>query len=404
MRTQIGAVLVLAAFTALAAAEGPGTFFTPKAGEGNLVAEVKNAASSVRRTVAFLGGSITEMNGFRPRVMKLLREKYPAVEFAEIAAGLSSTCSDTGAFRLEEDVLAKGVPDVFIVESAVNDDQDGHFDYVHCIRGLEGAVRRVLAANPACEVLVGLMANRRQYELALKGEDTIPYKAGKAVAAHYGAGLVDVGGSLAASAKAGGISWKEYRDCHPSPEGCDFVADLVMKELEKLSYNPMAAPAKKPLRAPIDPLSYACGRTIPFASIERDAGWNCSRPDWKAVEGAKRGYFLNDPILWTETPGAVAKFEFSGTALGFFLTAGPDAGALEVSIDGGEFKKFSLFRNIGTLHYPYTLMVADELEDKKHQVVIRSAAEERKGAACPAVRIHRVVVNGAGAAQPALGR
>ena len=37
-----------------------------------------------RKTVAFLGGSITQMKGFRPRVMRMLRTKYPRVDFTEI--------------------------------------------------------------------------------------------------------------------------------------------------------------------------------------------------------------------------------------------------------------------------------------------------------------------------------
>ncbi len=98
--------------------------------------------AALERRVAFLGGSITEMNGYRPRVMAMLREKYPDVKFVEIAAGLSSTCSDTGAFRLEEYVLEKGVPDLLIVDFSVNDHGDGRFDRKHCIRGMEGVLRR----------------------------------------------------------------------------------------------------------------------------------------------------------------------------------------------------------------------------------------------------------------------
>ena len=43
--------------------------------------------TAVERRVAFLGGSITEMHGYRPRVMAMLQKKYPDVKFVEIAAG-----------------------------------------------------------------------------------------------------------------------------------------------------------------------------------------------------------------------------------------------------------------------------------------------------------------------------
>ena len=40
---------------------------------------------------------------------------------------------------------------MFFVEESVNDDQDGHFDRVHAIRGMEGIVRRVREKCPRCE-------------------------------------------------------------------------------------------------------------------------------------------------------------------------------------------------------------------------------------------------------------
>ena len=45
----------------------------------------------------------------------------------------------------------KDTPDLFFVEESVNDDQDGHFDRVHAIRGMEGIVRRVREKRPRCE-------------------------------------------------------------------------------------------------------------------------------------------------------------------------------------------------------------------------------------------------------------
>ena len=39
--------------------------------------------------VAFMGGSITEMNGYRPMVMNFLERKYPKAQFEYINAGIS---------------------------------------------------------------------------------------------------------------------------------------------------------------------------------------------------------------------------------------------------------------------------------------------------------------------------
>src|SRR6185312_10434682 len=74
--------------------------------------------------VVFLGGSITEMNGYRPLVCDYLRKRFPQTKFTFTNAGIASTCSTTGAFRLASDVLDKGPVDLLFVEFAVNDDQD----------------------------------------------------------------------------------------------------------------------------------------------------------------------------------------------------------------------------------------------------------------------------------------
>lgn len=373
---------------------GPGTYFVPKSGTANVAANVpRNEKALVRKTVAFLGGSITEMHGFRPRVMKLLRERYPQVDFMEIAAGLSSTCSDTGAFRVDEDVLAHGTPDLFIVEAAVNDEQDGHFGRTRCIRGLEGIVRRVRIANPACEIVVGLMVNKGQYDRLMAGGTPIAYAAGVDVAAHYGAAVADVGRALVASAKSGGMSWKEYRDCHPSPEGCDFGAKVVMDAAEKV-FDPMKPSKAKRLPPPMDGFSYWRGRKVPSSDMKFGEGWRMSAPDWKSIPGSKRDYFCRGEAVWSETPGAVLEVRFVGTAIGALLTAGPDAGNLEVSVDGGEWRPFKLRADYGQLHYPYTEMFADELDASAHTVRLRVAGAMRDGRRCSAIRLHRIFANG----------
>jgi len=387
------AVLTALCMTAFAKDEGPGTYFVPEKGTANVAAKVAAKPGSAKYTVAFLGGSITEMDGFRPRVMKLLRAKYPDVDFTEIASGLSSTCSDAGAFRLEEDVLAKGAPDLFIVEAAVNDDQDGHFSEEHSIRGMEGTVRHVLTRYPNCDVVIGLMVNKSQYDSLTNGVMPKHYAAHAKVAKHYGVGLADVGSALAAETKRGGMTWKEYRDCHPSPVGCDLGAKVVMEAIDK-TFDPKAPKAKRILPPPMDPHSFFCGTAVPPTKLKLGEGWYASRPDWKNVPGAKRGYFLQGSIVWSETAGSKLEFSFVGDACGLFLTAGPDAGDIEATVDGKTLPILKLKASYGVLHYPYVHMVAEGLDEGKHTVRLRVAAADRKGKTCSAVRLHRIFVNG----------
>lgn len=392
MLSAAAAALATSLFAAMAP-DGPGTYFTPQDGTANVAIRTADRVGAVKRTVAFLGGSITEMNGFRPLVMKALREKFPSVDFTEIAAGLSSTCSDAGAFRLEEDVLSHGTPDLFIVEEAVNDDQDGHFTNEHAMRGMEGIVRHVLERNPFCAVVVALMPNKRQFQMILDGKTPPIYAVHRRVAEHYGAAVADVCGALVESARTGGMDWRVYRDCHPSPQGCAFAADVVSKAIGAV-FNPSAQTNARSLPKAIDAQSYFQGRFLPFGVVSLGEGWHCSLPDWDKIPGSKRGYFRRGSIAWSEKEGAELSFSFNGTAAAAFLTAGPDAGDMDVSVDGGPARTFRLRANYGSLHYPYVQMMADGLTDGRHSVSIRVRAAIRKGRKCTALRIHRICVNG----------
>lgn len=392
MEKLLAGVVFAAPFTCAAfVGNGPGTFFVPKEGTANATASVVTRPGAVKSTVAFLGGSITEMDGFRPRVMKALRERHPEVDFTEIAAGLSSTCSDAGAFRMEEDVFSKGVPDLLVVDAAVNDDQDGHFTEEHSIRGMEGVVRHMRIKNPSCAVVIALMVNRQQFNALMRGEVPRHYAAHAKVAKHYGAALADVGSALAASAKSGGMGWAEYHDCHPSSAGCELGAKTVMDAVGQV-FDPLRPAKPRILPPPIDPKSYFNGRFLPLEEVRRGDGWELSRPDWESIAGSKRSYFTHGPALWSEHPGAQLDFSFRGSATGLFLTAGPDAGDIETSVDGGPFVKSRLRADYGSLHYPYVHMIADGLDDDLHNVRLRIVPSARGGTA---VRIHRVSVNSA---------
>ena len=383
----------LASLASLAADDGPGTFFEPAAGTGNATtatASPSNAAT--HRTVAFLGGSITEMDGFRPLVMKALRTRYPSVAFTEIAAGLSSTCSDAGAFRFDEDVLSKGMPDLLVVEFAVNDDQDGNFGRTRCIRGLEGVLRRLRTANPCAEIVVALFVNNGQYEALRRGETPLPYAAHRAVAERYGAAVADVGTALAKSAAAGGLDWTRYRDCHPSPEGCRFAAQVVTDAVSR-TFDPTKDPVAKPLPEPLDPRSYFASRTVPNTAISSpDGGWTKAQPDWSKIPGHVRGHDRVGEVWSSDRPGAALEVAFEGRTLAARMTTGPDAGDLEISVDGGTPRRLS-FRGWGQLHYPSAVLLADDLEPGRHKARLVVRETRRDGRPASTLRIHRLYEN-----------
>ncbi|MDD4193119.1 MAG: hypothetical protein PHI28_17420, partial [Mangrovibacterium sp.] len=52
--------------------------------------------------VAYLGGSITEQEGWRVYSLEWFRKRYPDAKFSEVNAAIGGTPSEFGAFRLQD--------------------------------------------------------------------------------------------------------------------------------------------------------------------------------------------------------------------------------------------------------------------------------------------------------------
>lgn len=123
---------------------------------------------------------------------------------------------------------------------------------------------------------------------------------------------------------------------------------------------------------PINSNNFENGRILNPSECNYDQNWSYSIPDWKKLKGNKRDLFLDSPFLWTTKEGAELSLEFNGTAVGAFMLSGPDAGCFEVSIDGGPFRKFDPYSKYSkNLHYPQTLMFANDLVEGKHTLKLR---------------------------------
>ena len=116
-----------------------------------------NAFDTFSRTkagrVAFLGGSITAMSGWRERVMADLQRRFPETKFEFIGAGIGSLGSVPHAFRLERDVLSRGPVDLLFVEAAVNDASNMPDRADLMLRGMEGVVRHARLVNARTDIV-----------------------------------------------------------------------------------------------------------------------------------------------------------------------------------------------------------------------------------------------------------
>jgi len=361
-------------------------------GVPNFLAKI---ASEKKAHVVFLGGSITQnAKGHTKMIPEWLKEKWPDVEFKFTNAGLSSTCSVSGAFRFQKEVLSKGPVDLLIVEFAVNDDQDAAHAGKTAIRGLEGIVRQFWKANPGGDVISVQFVNPPILERIQKGEATVSVEAHKKVARHYGIPIVDVGLALAAEIKAGRQTWgKDYGGTHPNQIGYAFASGLITQVIEKSSAG--TGGQKIELPEPIDSASYFSAKSVDPQEFNWLGGWKFE-PVSKGLlpVGAIRRDYEKYKALRSDEAGDMLYHSFLGRMLGAFVLAGPDAGVLEVSIDGGKWKSVDTYhKHSGGLNYPRSVILADDLSPSYHQVAIRVAEEKNPKSKGHAVTILYFEIN-----------
>ncbi|NNJ27074.1 SGNH/GDSL hydrolase family protein [Alienimonas chondri] len=373
--------------------------------------------------VVFFGGSITEGNGYRPLVEAKLRATYPNVEFDFHNAGVSSTGSTTGVFRYLDAATGDGkwwrgmgspepIPlaaDLVIAEAAVNDDQDERLPAADAGWGMEGIARHVHVFSDKPSLMFVHFVNPSILEAFRAGKRPVSIAAHERVAEHYAVPSVNVAQEVARRIDEGTLTWKEYGGTHPGPPGHELAAEMIVTAIERsLQQQPEGASTEEPLRD--DALDMAL--TVPGENainavwgITADDAWTVGVPDWDALKGSVRGRFQDLKLLHTDDAGAVLTFAGLSPAVGLYVLAGPDAGAVEVSVPGEEPKIVQLYHEHSKgLHYPRTVLLYRSDEPAAGPVTVKVVQGDHGGTAVRIVGvglgfITRDVVSG-GDAEP----
>lgn len=328
--------------------------------------------------VVFLGGSITQnTGGHTAMVPAWLREKFPDVKLTVANVGMGSTCSTSGAFRLESHVFAKGEVDLLIVEFAVNDDQDAGHAMRECIRGMEGIIRQVHRKHPKCEVVMVQFVNPGILAKLQKGEVPVSIVAHEEVAKRHGVISVNVAAEVADAVKENRYAWKDYGGTHPGKFGYRVASNMIIAALE-VGLAMDGKPSARKLQEPLDAGSYDCAEFVDPEKATLSPGWRLGKVGRELMPvGGIRAQYLSYGLLRGDKPGAELTLKFEGRTVGAFLLAGPDAGIVEASIDGGETTKHDLFhRHSGGLNYPRSVIFGADLKPGKHVLTLRIAEEK----------------------------
>lgn len=349
-------------------------------------------AREKRGTVVFLGGSITEVPGWRDRVCESLRRRFPKTEFRFENSGISSTDSTPGAFRAHRDVCSHGPVDLLFVDAAVNDALNRPGDTRAWLRGMEGIVRHTLLHNPEANIVLLHFADPQK--LADYGAEKTPavIETHERVAQHYGVASLDLAREVFDRIRANEFSWeKDFKDLHPSPFGHGLYAAAVDRLFDATGAGKPST--RPPLPAPMDHHSIFDGRLADFREAERGDGWK-TREGWNpflAVKPGQHAYFQDVPELIAETAGAGLALRFDGRAVGIWTWIGPEGGRVEASIDDGPWRNFEMVTPWSkTIALPWIVMLADDLPTGTHTLRLRAATASPSAP----LRIMAFVVNG----------
>lgn len=346
--------------------------------------------------VAFLGGSITEMDGWKNMIEKQLQQRFPYTTFEFVEAGIGSTGTTPGSFRMQHDVLSKGKIDLLFVEAAVNDHTNG-FTPLEQVRGMEGEVRQALLSNPEIDIVmlhfiydpfIPMVARRQQPDVVLNHER---------VANHYLIPSVNLIQEIGERMQAGEFTWEQFGGTHPLPFGHKFYAAAINHLFDTMwkGVTPdMPVVAHEIPQQPLDAFSYYRGDFIDLKEARLNKGWKYVA-SWRADNAyEKRKGFVDVPMLEATRPGDKLTLDFTGKAIGIFCTPGPTAGIIEYSIDGAPFKKLDTFTQWSKyLYIPWVYMLETKLNDTSHRLVLRISKDKHPDSLGTECQIRNFVVN-----------
>jgi len=362
--------------------------------------------------VAFLGGSITYMHGWREMVMKNLTKRYPDTQFDFVNAGIPSIGSVPDAFRLDHDVLSKGDIDLLFVEAAVNDNGNEKTGASR-LKGMEGVIRHTLMANPNTDIILLDFVFQPFVDMLTKGQEPDVILTHERVANHYLVPSIRLDLDIFRRLQKGEFTWAQFGGTHPKPFGHSYYAAAIERLFDSMLINPKAS---KPHEIPEEPLnraSYYKGQFLDIHTIKLAKGWeidemwdapeviqqksdkaNSIDPANDYVRVTTRKGFSKVPMLVATKPNKKLKFTFEGNAIGIFCVAGPSAGIIAYRIDHQPWREYDTFTQWSNrLYIPRLYVLGDRLESGNHTLEMYMKEAHNPKSKGSTLQIRQFVVN-----------
>ncbi len=358
---------------------------TVRGGLPNVFAKLA-AGDDVR--IAYLGGSITAQQGWRPKTLAWFQKQYPDAKVSQIDAAIGGTGSGLGVFRLNHDAL-RHKPDLLFVEFAVN---DGGTAPASIHRSMEGILRQALRSNPAMDICYVYTLTEGMLGDLQGGKFPRAASAMEALADHYGIPSIHMGLEVALMEQRGAVVFKG--DKPKTDEERAALGDKILFSTDGV--HPLVDSGHKLyLQAVVLAMGQiqSAGEAGPHAMPEpfvKD-NWEGAKmvsldratlsPEWERLDPAKGGlakrFGTRLPGMWkANAPGATITFRFKGTQAAIYDLLGPDCGQVTVTVDDAAPVTRPRFDAYCTYHRLATLSVASGLPDAVHTVTLEIHPEQ----------------------------
>jgi lysophospholipase L1-like esterase len=292
------------------------------------------ASAGDKLRVAYLGGSITAADGWRPLTTARLRSLLPGVTVHEINAALPGTGSDLGVCRIAHDVL-RHQPNLLLVEFAVNDTATPPEKIE---RTMEGIVRQTWRTVPGADIIFVYTVSTPGLTDLLDGRFPPAAQAMECVAAHYGIPSLHFGVEIARRVAEGTLIFKgtaadgdrafSLDGVHPTAAGHRIYFETLDRALRLLRENAKSRPL---LPAQLHSDNWERSGLSLVDEATRHGEWAVVPLDDANLRGSTKALL---PSTWrASTPGAALEFTFTGTRFGFLGIAAPDNGEFRVTVD-----------------------------------------------------------------------
>jgi len=337
--------------------------------------------------IAYLGGSITAQEGWRPKTLKWFQEQYPQAKISQINAAIGGTGSDLGVFRLEQDVL-QHKPDLLFVEFAVN---DGGASPAQIYRCMEGIVRQTWKAFPSTDICFVYTLAGNMIQTLQEGKFPRSASAMDRLADYYGIPTIHMGVEVARLEKNGQLIFKGNLPktdaekaalgdkivfspdaVHPFPEtGHKLYLEAVIRSMALIKAAGRKGPHK--LGEPFVADNWEAAKLVPLDKASMSGNWQKLDP---AKDRLAKNFQNRLPQLWKATPpDATLRFRFRGIAAGVYDLLGPDCGQLQVTVDQQPPRKVLRFDSYCTYHRLGQFMAAHGLAPQVHEVKIETISD-----------------------------